>query len=139
MLAENVDRLRDGRLVIYGGDFDTFEVSETPVSITFTLLVKVITEAGESLDGHTFSLELSNPAGVRSQVGETLPIAFEPRPECPGSLRPGSNLIVRLNTTFLNPGVYFFHIVIDGDERAALPVQIRQNEAANSAAEEGEE
>ena len=124
ILAENIDLLKDDRLCIFGGDFDSFSVSSTPVTIPFSLLLKFVADETDTLEGHTFSIDLEGPSGERQQIGETRPVVFGQTSEAVQGMTLGANVILRLSVKFVNPGIYRVHIVVDGKEVDSLPIRI---------------
>lgn len=122
--AENADRLEDGRLCIFGADFDTYQVPETPVAIQFRLVLKLSLEAGETYDGHTFGLQITNPAGERTDIGEPSSIEVARKLNATPEMTPVASMFVRLAIRFLNFGVYRIHVLVDGVEAKELRMNI---------------
>jgi hypothetical protein len=131
IFAENADRLSDGRVCIFGGDVDTFTVSQTPATIPFMLVVKLVADDDESLEGHFFGLDVENPEGKRTRIGgdSDMPVRFNKRVSEASGVPPIAHLYIKLIINFLNPGMYYFRIYTDGAEAARLPVFIGVSES----------
>jgi hypothetical protein len=126
IFAENADRLKDGRLCLFGADFDTFHVEETPVVIPFHLLAKIAFEAGENFEGHSVSLEITNPVGERTSLlhNGALPMIVTRPKHFPTDTPPFANIHIRLAVNFSNPGIYRFLLLVDDNELTSAPLNI---------------
>ncbi|HEV3021820.1 MAG TPA: hypothetical protein VGX76_05115, partial [Pirellulales bacterium] len=78
MFANNAAPLGDGRLCIFGADFDGVRSDVFPCVVPpFVLIVKMRLNVGENPSGHTLRIELVNPNGEGHVVNES-PIAAAP-------------------------------------------------------------
>lgn len=123
ILAENADRLEDGKLVIFGGDFNFFQVSKVPAAIPFYLVCKFSEKFGESPSGHKFILEIENPAGERKPMalnGIEIGFGESAHPELPSI----AHVFTRLIVQFMAVGLYSLYVMVDGNEMARIPVRV---------------
>lgn len=119
ILAENADRLEDGRLVIFGGDFNLFQVSQVPATIPFCLVCKLSTARGEPLSGHQFKLEIENPAGERQQMsadGAEIAFGQPPSQQLPSIAHVFTRLIIKFSTV----GLYSVYVMVNDTEMARV-------------------
>jgi hypothetical protein len=124
IIAENADRLEDGRLVIFGGDFNLFQVSKVPATVPFFLVSKISAAFGEPLEGHKYKLEIQNPAGERKPMGlDGVDFAFgvSNTPQLPSI----AHVFTKLVVTFKDVGVYTFFVMIDEVEMGSVSVIVR--------------
>ena len=130
-LALNADRSADGKLHVFGGDFDTMQVSALPGLVPpFSAVVKMRVRPDEFMMPHTFKLDISRPDGVRreSPVTHPLPVTQNARnPEADSY----SLVIAAIQTAFEIPGEYTFHIVVDEHDVAHLPLFVSVAQPAN--------
>lgn len=121
-LALNADRSKDGKLFIFGADFDEMRVSSLPGEVPpFVAVVKFRVRPDEANIQHQISIGVSNPEGKRSPGELPRPLATERNPRNPEN-DSFSQVIAVIQTTFDLPGEYTFHFVVDGVELGRLPL-----------------
>ena len=129
-LAERADRLQDGRLVVFGGDADSIQVTLFPFLLTASLVVKATLNPDEPLEGHTLAVDITGSDGVRHNVMKAVPISTT-RNQMDPQQASGANVIVNMSLKIDGPGHKQIHVVIDGSEVRKLSLWISQTEKAD--------
>lgn len=122
--AEKADRLTDERLCIFGADSDTVEASRFPATFELALIIKLALLPDEPLEGHHYSIAVTNPAGKRVEMTQTPnPVKTKRNPYDP-TLPSGASILINLGVKFDTPGCHQFHIVVDGNELRSVPLYV---------------
>ena len=125
-LANNAAPLQDGRLCIFGAEFDGFDSEQFPVvTPPITLVARISLRPDEPVDGHSVQLEMTKPNGEREPMAEPIPLnccRSKRNPDLPGY----SSLIVGLVMGLDAPGLYQIHILIDREEAKTLNLYATQ-------------
>lgn len=129
--ANSAGHLTDGRLCVFGADFDGVSVVQFPALLPpFCLVAKFELAPSEALEGHTFRLEMTKPNGERQAISENscLNTSRNPRrPELPAY----AHLILTLTLGLDEGGDYLIHVVADNADAASLPFYVTQTQEQN--------
>ena len=102
--AQSAGYLKDGRLCIFGADFDSIEASEFPLpAVPFTFVAKLSLNPSEPLEGHTFRVDHIAPEGNRTPLSKDAPLKTKRNPRNPQNAA-GAALVLTLYVAFHNPG-----------------------------------
>lgn len=118
-LAVNADQLSDGRLCIFGGDFDNIQVQSIPAVATMALVVRFAVFPDESLEGHTARIDVHGPDGTKKDGRQTQLSAV--RNSFDESEPSGINLIANLVINLNHQGKYQVCVNGDGTELGRVP------------------
>jgi hypothetical protein len=119
-LATAADRFKDGRICVFGGDFDNIQASAFPVTLVLTVVVKFLVFPNEPLEGHTLRLDVERPEGTR--------IAGDPssvntiRNQLDASAPSGASVLAQIAIELASEGKYSIHIVVDDEQVRTLPL-----------------
>src|SRR5262245_53605450 len=114
ILADAATLTHDGKLVLVGGDIDSVTVHELPALVQLFLAVRLVADAGDDKDEHTYGLECVGPAGKKTVVAESMPLA-PVRPQEPGKPY-AARLILDMKIVAGDPGQHLIHIFADGQD-----------------------
>lgn len=116
--------LQDGRLVIFGADIDGMECIGFPaVASQLVLVAKFWVFSDEPIEGHTISVELTEPNSGRFALCTNEPL------QAIRNLRndawPSSaQVTVNLTMGFTRAGTHLFHMIADGNEVKSVPFYV---------------
>lgn len=86
-----------------------------PAPVNLTLLIAL--KSGEARGRHDLQIQIENPSGLRTPLAQAFSILLE------GGDR-GANLIVNLNFTALQEGLYWFDVYLDGVRITRVPLRL---------------
>jgi hypothetical protein len=95
---------------------------EMPPVIYETNLV-VMAKSGKARGTRTLSIEARKPSGALGKPPIELPIHFDGEEK-------GVNLIIRLNYTFDQEGLYWFNILLDDVKWTSIPFRVKYSRIA---------
>lgn len=125
MLADSAQFTPDGRLWVLGGDIDTLYVPAIPAKQPLlTLVFKVLFAPEECEREHTLRVDVTSPDGTLVKSGESLSFVPHVSPDRPDEdVGVGVPVLIQ-NQEFQTLGQYVYHILVDDQELAELPLRI---------------
>lgn len=113
-------------MAVFGADFDTLQVPETPIDLSLRLVAKLVLGRDEPSSGHSVELQVEVPGGERKRMNAgPMPVTFGRRdPENAIGLEPTSHAIVPLTVKLLCPGAYVFHVIANGGNSVSIPLLV---------------
>ncbi len=127
-LANSAERTADGRLWLAGADLDAFQASSLPVTGRFVLVAKVEFDVSE-IGRHDFSLAMTGTTGEKKPLMSSqkkLHVVGDERKQ------PVAKILLNLATSFEAFGKYAVHVIVDGVDLAAVPLEVQQHSTEQS-------
>jgi hypothetical protein len=130
VIADGANVSREGKLNILG-IFDTIHARSFPVThAEMKLVLRVMAAPGEAGIEHAIEIKLMDDEGgaVLGMKANVIPRSV---PE--GKPLRLDQVVSMHNVTFKKPGKYHFSIVVDGEQKATLPLTVNEAPAPGAA------
>ena len=127
-LASGVETLTDGQVIIIRPDVEGFMVSQIPIQAQFNFVAKLAFGAEEISQSQRVIVECTKPDGTRAALSGEMPLPLPLNPQNPAA-DVKSMTIASIGMNFEAPGLYQFHLLLNGNEilvRSLNIVQIPQ-------------
>lgn len=134
-LAEKAGSSTDGKMFCFGAGIDAMIVVgiQFPVPLPpFSLVARFIVQPHELNERHVFQIQIENPKGEFADKSSPAPIITK-KDDYDESQPTGAIVTANMHVVAMNPGLYRFHVLLDGKDIKLLPLRVISEPAPTEA------
>jgi hypothetical protein len=125
-LAEKGGTSTDGKIFCFGAGIDAMVAVglSFPVHLPpFSLIARFIVQPHEVDERHVFQIQIENPKGELADKSTPAPIVTK-KDDYDESQPTGAIITANMHIIAMNPGLYRFHVLLDGRDIKSVPLRI---------------